>query len=123
MGLVVIILAAVLAGGGFGTFDFAAVIVLPALLMLAFMHQGAPPRRVFAVRGLGALAGWAVTWLVLIPLFLFLYYAAFSGVPPPIVFTVLAVLAGVILGLVMAAVDRLGRRLQRTEHTRTGETS
>ncbi len=114
LGLVLIILAAVLAGGTFGVLDFAAVLVVPAILMLVFMHQGSPPRRLYAVRALGALVGWALIWVVFIPLFVVFSYAVIPGSEDILVFPVLAVLDGVILGLCMAAVDRLSRRLVRS---------
>lgn len=122
LGLVVVIIAGILAGGGFGVLDFAAVLVLPPVLMLFFMHQGAPPRRLFLRRALGALVGWALIWVVFIPLFIFLAYAVILGSEQPVVFVVLAILDGIILGLSMAAVDRLARWLGR-HRPRVQETS
>ncbi len=113
LGFVLILLAAVLSGGGFGVLDFAVVLVLPAALMLLFMHQGAPPRRLFAVRALGALVGWALIWIVFIPLFLFLAYAAVPGSEQILVFIALAIVDGAILGLSMAAIDRLAGSRRR----------
>lgn len=113
LGLVIILVAGIASGGGFGVLDFAAVLVIPAVLMLAFMHQGAPPRRLFAVRALGALVGWALIWTVFIPLFVILSYAVIPGSEHLFVFVVLAILDGIILGLTMAAVDRLARHLRR----------
>lgn len=113
LGLVVVVIAGILAGGGFGVLDFAAVLVLPAVLMLFFMHQGAPPRRLFLRRALGALVGWALIWIVFIPLFIFLSFAVILGSEQPVVFVVLAVLDAIVLGLSMAAVDRVARWLGR----------
>ena len=117
LGLVIIVVAGLLASGGFGVLDFAVVLVLPAVLMLVFMHQGAPPRRLFAVRALGALLGWAVTWVVFIPLFIILSYAVVPGSEHILVYVFLAVLDGVILAVTMAALDRLARRLRRPTPT------
>lgn len=113
LGLVIVIVAAVLSGGNAGLWDFAVVIVLPGALMVAFMHLGAPPRRLFFLRAAGALAGWGLIWIVFIPLFLILYYAVFPAAALILVFMILAIVDGIILGLSMAAIDRLGRRFRR----------
>lgn len=115
LGFVVIVIAGILAGGGFGVLDFAAVLVLPAVLMLFFMNQGAPPRRVYLRRAVGALVGWALVWIVFLPLFIILSYAIIPGNEQVLVFVVLAVLDGIILGLSMAGFERLGRWLRRED--------
>lgn len=113
LGLVVIVLAATLAGGTYGVYDFAAVLVIPAVLMLVFMRQGARPRRLFAVRAFGALLGWALIWIVFIPLFLIFSYAVIPGSESFLVYVALAILDGIILGLTIAGLDRIGRFLRR----------
>ncbi len=122
LGLVIVVIAGILAGGGFGVLDFAAVLVLPAVFMLFLMHQGAPPRRLFLRRALGALVGWALIWIVFLPLFIVLSYADLLGSEPPVVYVVLAALDGIVLGLSMAGVDRLARWLGR-RRPRPQETS
>ncbi len=113
LGLVLIVLAAALSGGSYGVYDFAAVLVLPAALMLVFMRQGPRPRRLFAVRAFGALLGWALIWIVFIPLFLLFSYAVIPGSESFLVSVVLALLDGIILGLTMAGIDRIVRYLRR----------
>ncbi len=113
LGFVLIVVAGILAGGGFGVVDFAGVLVLPAVLMLVLMHQGAPPRRVYLRRAVGGVVGWALIWLVFIPLFIVLSYVIIPGNEQGLVFPILAVLDGIILGLTMAGFDRLGRWLRR----------
>lgn len=112
LGLVVIVLAAVLAGGSYGVFEFAAVLVLPAALMLVFMRQGNRARPLYAIRAGGALVGWALIWTVFIPLFLILAYAVIPGSEQFFAYGLLAMLDGLILGLTMAGVDRLVRYLR-----------
>ncbi len=113
LGFVLIVVAGILSGGSFGVAEFAAVLVLPVVLMLVLMHQGAPPRRVYLRRAVGAVVGWALIWLLFIPLFIVLSYAVIPGNEQVLVFPVLAVLDGIILGLTMAGFDRLGRWLRR----------
>ncbi len=117
LGLVVVILAAVLAGGTFNAIDFAAVIVIPGVLMVYFMHLGAPPRRLFIVRALGAIVGWGLTWVVFIPVYFLLYYALFRSVGLTAGYALLAIVDGVILALSILGVDRLARRMQRRAPT------
>ncbi len=114
LGLVLIVLAATLAGGAYGVPEFGAVLVLPGALMLVFMHLGRPPLRLYAVRALGAILGWALIWLVFIPLFVILSYAVIPGSEGVLVYVVLAVVDGIVLGLCIAGVDRVDRRLRRT---------
>ncbi len=113
LGFVVILLAAIVAGGSYGVLEFGAVLVIPAVLMLVFIHQGAPSRRLFATRAAGALVGWAIIWIVFIPLFIFLAYAVVPGSEQILVYVALALVDGVILGLSMAGVDRLANRGRR----------
>ncbi len=117
LGLVLVILAAVLAGGTFNAIDFAAVVVIPGMLMVFFMHLGAPPRRLFIVRALGAIVGWGLIWVVFVPVYFLLYYALFRSVGPTTGFALLAIVDGVILALSILGVDRLARRLHRTTPT------
>ncbi len=110
MGLVVVIVAAVLSGGAFNEIDFAAVVVLPGALMVFFMHLGAPPRRLFVVRAVGAIVGWGVTWILFVPLYFFLYYAVFSRIGLSAGFGILALVDGVILALCIVGADRVDKR-------------
>ena len=112
LGLVILLLAAILSGAGPGIPEFTAVLVLPALLMVGFMHLGAPPRGPFLVRTAGALVGWALSWVVFIPLFVSLSYAVFSAAAGILVYITIAVLDGVLIGLCILGVDRLARRLR-----------
>jgi len=110
LGLVVVVLAAALSGGEYSVAEFGAVLVFPGVLMLVFMHLGSPPLRLFAVRALGAVVGWGLIWLVFIPLFVLLYYAVFPATAAMLVYAVIAILDGFILGLSMFVFDRVGRR-------------
>ena len=112
LGLVLILLAAVVSAAGPGTTEFAAVLVLPALLMVAFMHLGAPPRGLFLLRSAGALVGWALSWVVFIPLFIVLSYAIFSAAAGILVYITIAVLDGLLIGLCITAVDRIAKRMR-----------
>ena len=107
LGLVVILLALLASLGTLGPAEFAAVVVLPAVFMLLFMHRGSP-REIFRVRATGAVLGWIAAWA----LFPVLFVAAYAvGMPlggEYAAFTILAILDGVVLGLVLAAVDRIG---------------
>lgn len=111
-GLVVVILAAFLSGSGAGLAEFAAVLVLPAVLMVAFMHLGRPPRGLYVLRAAGALVGWALGWIVFIPLFIALSYAVFTAPAWPLVYVTIAVADGILLGLCVAAADRIGLRMR-----------
>lgn len=113
LGFVLILVAALLTGGTYGMLDFAAVLVIPAVLMLVFMHQGVRPRRLYAIRALAALLGWALIWIVFIPIYLFLSYAVIPGSEQVLVYVPMAALDGIVLGLTMAAVDRLATRWRR----------
>lgn len=113
LGFVLILVAALLTGGTYGMLDFAAVLVIPAVLMLVFMHQGVRPRRLYAIRALAALLGWALIWIVFIPVYLFLSYAVIPGSEQVLVYVPMAALDGIVLGLTMAAVDRLATRWRR----------
>lgn len=110
LGFVLILVAALLTGGTYGMLDFAAVLVIPAVLMLVFMHQGVRPRRLYAIRALAALLGWALIWIVFIPVYLFLSYAVIPGSEQVLVYVPMAALDGIVLGLTMAAVDWLATR-------------
>lgn len=108
-GLLVVVLALIASGGTLGPAEFAALIVVPPIAMVYLMHRGAP-RDVFRVRATAAVVGWAVAWI----LFPLLFVASFV-VGSPLggdygVFTVLAILDGLVLGLVLAAVDRVASR-------------
>lgn len=111
LGVVLVLLALVASAGSLGPAEFAAVIVVPGILMVLVMHRGAP-REVFRVRATGAILGWTAAWLLFPPMFLAAYWAGMPLGGEYAVFTILAILDGVVLGLVMAAVDRIGTRLR-----------
>ena len=105
-GLVVIVLALLASSGTLGPAEFGALIVVPAITMLLSMRRGAP-REVFRIRAIAALLGWAAVW-ALFPLLLLVAYwgvARFGG--EYATFTVLAVLDGLVLGVVMKSADWL----------------
>ncbi len=110
-GLVIVLLAAIVSGTGPGLTEFAAVLVLPAVLMVGFMRLGRPPRALYALRAGGALVGWALSWVVFIPLFVALTFAVFSAPSWPLVYGIIAILDGVLVGLCIAAADRIRRRI------------
>ena len=109
LGLVVVVLALVASSGTLGPAEFAALIAVPAVTLALNMRRGAP-REVFRLRAAGAVLGWIVAWVLFPPLFLVAH-----GLGAPLggeytVFSLLAILDGVVLGLVLTAVDRLGMR-------------
>lgn len=110
-GLVILVLALAASSGTLGPAEFAALIVVPAITMVLSMRRGAP-REVFRLRATGALLGWIGAWLLFPPLFVAAYVAGTSLGGEYAVFTLLALLDGLVLGLVLAAVDRIGARLR-----------
>jgi hypothetical protein len=110
LGLVIIVLALVASGGTFGPAEFAAAIVVPGILMVVFIRRGAPPD-VFRVRATGAILGWAIIWVSFPVLWLAAYWIGVRGGEYAFA-TVLAVLDGMVLGLVVAAVDWFWVRLR-----------
>jgi flagellar motor component MotA len=57
LGLVFVVLVAMEAGSACGLAEFAAFVVVPGAVMVAFMHQGTPPQPVFPARVMGAILG------------------------------------------------------------------
>ncbi len=110
-GLVVIVLALLASGGVLGPAEFGALIVIPALTMVLSMRRGAP-RDVFRLRATAALLGWAVAWILFPFLILLAYWAVDRVGGEYATFTVLAVLDGLVIGLVMTAADRLAARMR-----------
>jgi len=111
VGLVIVVLAGILSAAGTGLAEFAAVVALPGLLMVVFMHLGSPPRRLFVLRSAGALVGWGLGWAVFIPLLIVLSYAVFSAPSWPLVYITIAAVDGILVALCITAADRLGSRL------------
>ncbi len=107
-GVVVVVIALIASGGSLGPAEFAALIVVPPIAMVYLMHRGAP-RRVFRIRATAAVVGWAVVWILFPVLFLAAYWAGVGG-GEYAVFTVLAILDGLVIGLVLATVDRVAAR-------------
>ncbi len=112
-GVVVVVIALIASGGTLGPAEFVALIVVPPIAMVYLMRRGAAAR-VFRVRATAALVGWAVVWILFPPLFV-----ASDVVGSPFggeygLFTVLAILDGLVLGLVLVAVDRVAFRPRST---------
>ncbi len=110
-GVVVVILALMASRGVLGPAEFVALLVVPAILMVLFMRRGAS-RALFRIRATGAVLGWAAAWILFPLLALPAYWAGMSIGGEYAVFMILAILDGIVLGLVLAAVDRIGARLR-----------
>lgn len=110
-GLVVIVVALLASGGVLGPAEFVALIVVPAITMVLSMHRGAS-RDVFRLRATAALLGWAVAWGLFPVLLLAAYWAVVRFGGEYAIFTVLAILDGLVIGLVMMAADRVAARLR-----------
>ncbi len=112
-GVVVVVIALIASAGTLGPAEFVALIVVPGIAMVFLMHRGAP-RQVFRVRATAAIVGWAVVWILFPILFVASYVVGFSLGGEYAVFIVLAILDGLVLGLVIAAVDRVAARSRTT---------
>ncbi len=108
-GVVVVVIALIASAGTLGPAELVALIVVPGIAMVFLLHRGAP-RHVFRVRATAAIVGWAVVWILFPILFVASYIVGFSLGGEYAVFTVLAVLDALVLGLVIAAVDRVAAR-------------
>jgi hypothetical protein len=108
-GVVVILLALVASAGTLGPAEFAALLVVAPVLMVLVMRRGAPSP-VFRVRAAGAVLGWVAAWALFPVLFPLAYLVALPLGGEYGVFTLLAILDGLVLGLILAAVDRIGLR-------------
>ncbi len=111
LGVLLVLVALLASGGVLGPAEFAALLVVPAVGMVFTMRRGAP-RQVFHLRVTGALAGWAVAWLLFPPLFLAAYWAGMPWGGETAVFSILALLDGIILALVLILVDWAGAALR-----------
>ena len=111
VGVLVIIVALVASAGTPGPAEFVALLVVPPIVMVWVMHRGAAPR-LFRVRAAGAVLGWAAAWALFPLLALTSYYLGDPMGGDYAVFTILAILDGVVLGLVLAAVDRIAARMR-----------
>ncbi len=111
LGVVVILMALVASAGTLGPAEFGALVVIPPILMVLFMRRGAAPR-LFRLRATGAVLGWVAAWALFPVLFLVAYFVGQPLGGEYAVFTVLAVLDGFVLGLVLAAVERVGTRIR-----------
>ncbi len=111
VGVLVIIVALVASAGTLGPAEFVALLVVPPILMVWVMHRGAVPR-LFRVRAAGAVLGWAVAWALFPLLALTSDYVGYAIGGDYALFTILAILDGVVVGLVLAAVDRIAARVR-----------
>lgn len=111
LGVVVILVALVASAGTLGPAEFGALIVVPPVLMVLMMRRGAPPS-LFRLRATGALLGWVAAWVLFPGLFLVAYFAGNLVGGEYAAFTILGVLDGVVVGIVLAAVDRIGMRVR-----------
>lgn len=110
-GVVLVVLALLATGGTLGPAELGALIVVPPIAMVLFMRRGAP-RDVFRLRATAALVGWAVAWILFPPLFVAAYVVGRPMGGEYAVFTLLALLDGIVVGAVLAVVDRLAPRLR-----------
>lgn len=110
-GVVLVVLALVVTGGTLGPAELGALIVVPPIAMVLFMRRGAP-RTLFRLRATAALLGWAVAWILFPPLFVASYLVGRPLGGEYAVFTLLAMLDGLVVGLVLGGVDRLAPRLR-----------
>jgi hypothetical protein len=108
-GVVIILLALLASAGTLGPAEFVAVLVLPPVLMVLLMRRGAA-RRLFRLRATGAVLGWVAAWALFPILFLAAYWAGMPRGGEYAVFTILAILDGIVLAVVLAAVDWIGGR-------------
>ena len=104
LGVVLVLVALVASGGTLGPAEFAALLIVPAIGMVFTMRRGTP-REVFRLRATGALAGWAVAWALFPPLFLAAYWAGMPWGGETAVFSILALLDGIVLAFVLVLVD------------------
>lgn len=111
LGVVLVVIALIASGGALGPAELGALIVVPAISMLLLMRRGAP-RHVFRARATAAIVGWVVIWALFPILFLASYWVGIRFGGEYTVFTILAILDGIVLGLVLALVDRLAARLR-----------
>ena len=111
-GLVLVVLAAVGTRQPFSYVALGAVIVIPAALMVVFMHFGSPPRPLFLARVTGALVGWTLAWLLFYPAYIVAYLFAFPIGGSVGTLVLVAFLDGVLLGLLIALADWVRRRVR-----------
>ena len=104
LGVLLVLVALLASGGVLGPAEFAALLVVPAIGMVLTMRRGAT-RDVFRLRATGALLGWAVAWVLFPPLFLAAYWAGMPWGGETAVFSLLALLDGIVLALVLVLVD------------------
>jgi hypothetical protein len=118
-GVLFVLVALLVSAGTLGPAEFVAVLVVPPILMVLLMRRGASAA-VFRVRATGAVLGWVAAWALFPLLFVVAYGAGLPLGGEYAVFTILAILDGVVLGLVLAAVDRIGFRTRPRNASRDG---
>lgn len=106
VGVIVIIVGLVASAGVLGPTEFVALLIIPPILMILVMRRGASPR-LFRRRATGAALGWAVAWALFPILALTSYYLAYPLGGDNAVFTTLAILDGLVLGLMMYGAERV----------------
>jgi len=119
LGVIVVIVALAASAGVLGPSEFVALLVVPPILMVFVMRRGAP-RDLFRWRATGAVLGWVAVWALFLPLYLVVYVWAFPRLGEYGGFTLLAILDGIVLGVVLAAVDRLGARWRVRKRAHAG---
>ncbi len=104
-----IVVALLASSGVLGPSEFVALLIVPPVVMVLVMRRGAAPP-LFRIRATGAVLGWIAAWALFPVLALASYYVASPLGGEYGVFTVLAILDGVVLSFVMVAVDWIAAR-------------